>query len=165
MEQKKKYVTKEAALQKLQSYCAYQERCHQEVTSKLYELGLHGDAADAIISKLIEDNFLNEERFATAYARGKFRMKSWGKIRIRQELKMRHIPEYSIQQGMKAIDTEGGYVETLERILKYKATEYADNDRLKGDKLYAFALRKGFESDLVAETLRRLRKEEKEADK
>lgn len=161
-EQKKKYVTKEVALQKLQSYCAYQERCHQEVTAKLRDLGMHGDAADLIISKLIEDNFLNEERFAVAYSRGKFRIKSWGKIRIRQELKMRHIPEYSIQQGMKAIDTEGGYVETLERILRYKAAEYDKNDRQKSDKLYAFGLRRGFESDLIGDVLKRMRLEEKE---
>ena len=78
MEQKKKHITKEVALQKLQAYCAYQERCHSEVESKLYQLGIFGDAADAIIAQLIEDNFLNEERFAIAYARGKFQMKSWG---------------------------------------------------------------------------------------
>ena len=158
----KKFFTKEVALQKLQSYCAYQERCHQEVTAKLYDLGMTGDAADQIIAKLIEDNFLNEERFARAYARGKFRMKSWGKIRIRQELKMRNIPEYSIQQAMKEVDTEGGYLETLERILKNKAAEYDNKDRQKHEKLYAFALRRGFESEFIGDTLKRLRVEEKE---
>ena len=90
MEAKKKYHTPEAALQKLQAYCAYQERCHQEVSAKLADLGMYGDKADEIISKLIENNFLNEERFAIAYARGKFRIKQWGKIRIRQGLKQRH---------------------------------------------------------------------------
>ena len=143
------------ALQKLQAYCAYQERCHSEVTAKLRELGMFGDEADAIMAQLIEDNFLNEERFAIAYARGKFRMKSWGKIRIRQELKMRHIPDYSIQQAMKAIDTEGGYLDTLERILRQKATEYMDEDYQKTAKLYAFALRRGFESDLIGAVLKK----------
>lgn len=162
MEQKKKHITKEVALQKLQAYCAYQERCHSEVESKLYTLGIYEGDADAIISQLIEDNFLNEERFAIAYARGKFRMKSWGKIRIRQELKMRKIPEYSIQQAMKEVDTEGGYLETLERILKNKAAEYDNKDRQKHEKLYAFALRRGFESEFIGETLKRLRVEEKE---
>lgn len=150
------------ALQKLQAYCAYQERCHSEVTAKLRELGMFGDVADAIMAQLIEDNFLNEERFAIAYARGKFRMKSWGKIRIRQELKMRHIPDYSIQQAMKAIDTEGGYLETLERILRQKATEYMDEDYQKTAKLYAFALRRGFESDLISAVLKKLRLAENE---
>lgn len=150
------------ALQKLQAYCAYQERCHSEVTAKLRELGMFGDVADAIMAQLIEDNFLNEERFAIAYARGKFRMKSWGKIRIRQELKMRHIPDYSIQQAMKAIDTEGGYLETLERILRQKATEYMDEDYQKTSKLYAFALRRGFESDLISAVLKKLRLAENE---
>lgn len=150
------------ALQKLQAYCAYQERCHSEVTAKLRELGMFGDEADAIMAQLIEDNFLNEERFAIAYARGKFRMKSWGKIRIRQELKMRHIPDYSIQQAMKAIDTEGGYLDTLERILRQKATEYMDEDYQKTAKLYAFALRRGFESDLISAVLKKLRLAENE---
>ena len=150
------------ALQKLQAYCAYQERCHSEVTAKLRDLGMFGDVADAIMAQLIEDNFLNEERFAIAYARGKFRMKSWGKIRIRQELKMRHIPDYSIQQAMKAIDTEGGYLDTLERILRQKATEYMDEDYQKTAKLYAFALRRGFESDLISAVLKKLRLAENE---
>ena len=158
----KKYVSKEVALQKLQAYCAYQERCHSEVRTKLRDLGIVGDTADAIMAQLIEDNFLNEERFAIAYARGKFRMKSWGKIRIKQELKMRHIPEYSIQQAMKAVDTEGGYLETLERILRQKASEYADDDYQKTTKLYAFALRRGFESEFIGDTLKRMRLSENE---
>ncbi len=162
MEQKKKQITKEQALQKLQAYCAYQERCHSEVTNKLRDLGIFGDTADAIMAQLIEDNFLNEERFAIAYARGKFRMKSWGKIRIQQELKMRHIPDYSIEQAMKAIDTEGGYLETLERVLKQKALEYADDDRQKTAKLYAYAFRRGFESELIGDVLKRIKLSENE---
>ena len=162
MEFKKKYITQEAALQKMQSYCAYQERCHQEVITKLYEFSIKGEMAETIVNQLIEDGFLDEERFATAYARGKFRMKSWGKVRIRQELKMRHIPDYSIQQALKAVDTEGGYFETLEKILKHKATEYDDDDRQKSEKLYAFALRRGFESDLIGEALKLLKLKEKE---
>jgi regulatory protein len=153
LEKKKKYYTKEEALQKLQSYCAYQERCHQEVTSKLYELGQKGDAADAIIAKLIEDNFLNEERFAIAYARGKYRIKRWGKIRIKQDLKMRHIPEYSIRKAMEAIDTEGSYLETLKNVIRSKSKDY-DGDAQKKEKLALHAMRKGFESELIWETLK-----------
>ena len=110
LEQKKKYYSQEAALLKLQSYCAYQERCHNEVMTKLRDLGVYGDKADEIVAQLITDNFLNEERFAVSYARGKFRIKRWGKIRIRQELKLRQIPEYSIKKAMAEIDAEGGYL-------------------------------------------------------
>ena len=162
MEQKKKHITKEVALQKLQAYCAYQERCHSEVTNKLRDLGIFGDTADAIMAQLIEDNFLNEERFAIAYARGKFRMKSWGKMRIQQELKMRHIPDYSIQQAMNAIDTEGGYLETLKRVIAQKSLEYADNDPQKTSKLFAYAFRRGFESELIGDVLKRMRLGENE---
>lgn len=153
MEQKKKYHTPEVALQKLQAYCAYQERCHQEVVAKLYDLGIYGDAQDDIIAKLIGENFLNEERFATAYARGKFRIKHWGKIRIRQELKMRKIPEYSIKKAMQAVDTEGGYLETLQKVISTKAKDY-EGDRQKKQKLAAFAMSKGFESELIWEILK-----------
>ncbi|MBL7813667.1 MAG: RecX family transcriptional regulator [Saprospiraceae bacterium] len=159
----KKTISKEAALQKLQAFCAYQERCHSEVMAKLRDFGFYGDVADEIVAQLIEDNFLNEERFAIAYARGKFRMKHWGKIRIRQELKMRQIPDYSIQQAMKAIDTEGGYLEVLEKILKQKAHEIADTDPQKTAKLYAFALRRGFESALIGDVLKKLKLEENES--
>jgi regulatory protein len=153
LEIKKKYYTKEAALQKLQAYCAYQERCHQEVTQKLYELGFRGDVADEITAKLIVDNFLNEERFAIAYARGKFRIKRWGKIRIRQDLKMRKIPEYSLKKAMQAIDDEGSYIETLETVIRLKSKDY-EGDAQKKEKLAAHAMRKGFESDLIWETLK-----------
>lgn len=136
------------ALSKLQAYCAYQERCHQEVIAKLRDLGMFGDWADEIIAQLITDNFLNEERFAVSYARGKFRMKSWGKIRIRQELKMRQISDYSIKKAMQAIDTEGGYEETLRRLIQSKSKDY-EGDTQSIQKLAAYALRKGFESELV----------------
>ena len=153
LENNKKYYSKEVALQKLQSYCAYQERCHQEVTTKLYELGHRGDVADEIIAKLIQDNFLNEERFATAYARGKFRIKKWGKVRIKQELKMRQIPDYSIRKAMQAIDAEGTYLETLKSVIQLKSKDYEGDVQFK-QKLAAHAMRRGFESDLVWEALK-----------
>ena len=148
----KKYYSQEAALLKLQSYCAYQERCHDEVMSKLFELGIYGEKADEIAAQLISDNFLNEERFAISYARGKFRIKRWGKVRIKQELKLRHIPEYSIRKALQAIDTEGGYVETLKTVIRSKSKDY-EGDVQKKQKLAAHAMRKGFEPDLVWEVL------------
>jgi regulatory protein len=152
MEQKKKTLTAEQALQKLQAFCAYQERCPQEVNQKLRDLGFWGEKAEKIIEKLEEDNFLNEERFAIAYARGKFRMKGWGKIRIRQELKMRQITNEWIQQALAAVDTEGGYLETLEKILTQKIAETNDPE-----KAAALALRRGFEPDLVWKMIKDMR--------
>jgi regulatory protein len=153
MEIKKKYHTPEVALQKLQAYCAYQERCHQEVMTKLQDLGMYGDRADDIVAQLITDNFLNEERFAVAYARGKFRIKQWGKIRIRQALKQRHIPDYSIKKAMAAIDTEGGYLETLAKVITTKAKDY-EGDKQKKQKLANYALQRGFESEFIWEFLK-----------
>ena len=153
LQRKPKSTTPEVALQKLQSYCAYQERCHQEVAAKLYEFGIVGDTADAVVAQLIEDDFLNEERFAVSYARGKFRIKSWGKIRIRQGLKQHRIPDYSIQRAMEAVDTEGSYLEVLQNVLEKKAPDYADDPQRKS-KLAAYGISRGFESDLVWEVLK-----------
>lgn len=143
------------ALAKLQAYCAYQERCHQEVQAKLAELGVWGDAADAIIVALIRDNFLNEERFAVTFARGKFRIKHWGKVRIQQELQRRQIPAYCIKKALQAIDEEGQYEAILEKILRQKASDYTD-DPQKKFKLAQYALRKGFESAFIWPLLERL---------
>ena len=150
-----KPITAAIALQKLQSFCGYQERSTSEILTKLREYNISGDAADAIMQKLMDDNFLNEERFAIAYARGKFRIKSWGKIRIKLELQKRKISDKLIKKALKEIDTEGGYLETLERLLVYKLAE-SDGDR---EKAANYALRRGFESDLVFGKLNELKKE------
>ena len=89
MEAKKKFYSKEEAYRKALDYCAYQERCHQEVRDKLYYWGLHSEDVEALISQLISEGFLNEERFAKAYAGGKFRIKNWGRNKIKKELKHR----------------------------------------------------------------------------
>ena len=96
-------MTKLEALKKLQKYCAYQDRCHQEVRSKLLDLGIYGDDLENVMVELIEENFLNEERFARSYARGKFRIKKWGKVRILRELKQRQISAYCIRKGMEKL--------------------------------------------------------------
>ncbi len=152
---KKKYHSQEAALLKLQSYCAYQERCHNEVITKLNDMGIYGDRADEIVAQLIADNFLNEERFAVSFARGKFRIKKWGKVRIRQELKIRNIPEYSIKKAMIEVDscdTEGGYMGTLKEVIKAKSKDYEGHPQIK-QKLGLYAISRGFEPELVWEVL------------
>ena len=89
----KKITDEKAAYVKAEHYCAYQERSQQEVRDKLYEWGLWPDAVENIISELISNNFLNEERFAKAYAQGKFNQKGWGRIKIKQALKLKKVPD------------------------------------------------------------------------
>ena len=147
---------KEKALGKLQKYCAYQDRCHQEVRTKLIAIKIYGDDLEDIIATLIEDNFLNEERFARSYARGKFRMKQWGRVRIQQELKKRHISTYCIKKAMQEIEEEA-YIDTLVSVLKKKQRNIkAPTTFILKGKLAKYAIGKGFESSLVWEMVNML---------
>ncbi len=138
---------------KAESYCAYQERSQYEVRNKLYEWGLHERDVEEIISGLIEDNFLNEERFALAYTMGKFRIKGWGKIKIRQGLKLKRIPEKMIQKSLKAIDADD-YLTKLRNLIEKKALTLKENDPFKVKFLISrFAASKGYEQDLIADVL------------
>ena len=103
----KKFLTKEQALQKLRQYCAYQERSHKEVQQKLWDLGVKRMDHDEIISTLIEEDYLNEERFAKAFAGGKFRMKDWGRKKILYALKEKGVSEYNIKKAMKEKQKSG----------------------------------------------------------
>jgi regulatory protein len=153
----KKYVSRAEALTKLQRYCAYQERCHQEVRSKLLELGIYGDDLEDIIVALIEENFLNEERFARTYAGGKFRAKRWGKVRIEIELKQRHISPYCIQAAFTEIEADD-YEKTLLYVLN-KRLESLDAALSPFEKRYnatQYAMQRGFEIDLVQKLLETL---------
>jgi regulatory protein len=142
------------ALQKLQRYCAYQERCHQEVRQKLLDLGVYGDTLEEVIHDLITDNFLNEERFAQSYARGKFRTKNWGRIRIQQELKQRQLSPYCIKKGLQEID-EQEYLGVLTVLLQKKLEEYAPEGEFQATaKAAQYALRRGFESDRIWQILK-----------
>jgi regulatory protein len=144
-----------SALVKARASCAYQERCHQEMRDKLYEWGLHRKEVEEIISRLISEGFLNEERFARAFAGGKFRIKQWGKVKIRQELKLRKISEYSIRRGMEEI-SEKEYLKTLQSLLEKKRKTIRDNNELiVNRKLAAYAASKGYEPELVWEVLRK----------
>jgi len=153
-----KYHTKEEALDKLQRYCVYQDRCHQEVRKKILELGVYGDDLENIITDLIAENFLNEERFACSYARGKFRMKRWGRVRIRQELKRRQMSAYCLRKAMEEIDEEE-YLKVLRDILEKKlATVKGSNQFQRNGKAGTYAISRGYESHLVWETIKKLEK-------
>ena len=141
------------ALMKMQSWCAYQERCQQDARTKLYELGLWPDAVENIIVKLIEDNFLNEERFATTFARGKFTIKKWGRIKIKQELKQKRVGDYCLKKAMQQID-ETEYMATLKKLIDSKRKLIKEKSPIKLNyKLMNYVLSKGYEKDLVFDIL------------
>ena len=143
------WVSKEEALAKMQRYCAYQERCHEEVRSKLLNMGVYSDWREEIIVQLIEENFLNEERFARAFARGKFRIKQWGRTRIRQELKKRKISDYCLRKAMEEIEEED-YLNTLRTALIKKNISLKEEDPYRRkSKLARYAVSRGFESELA----------------
>ncbi|MDB5253030.1 MAG: RecX family transcriptional regulator [Flaviaesturariibacter sp.] len=115
----KKYLTKEQAVQKLRQYCAYQERSHAEVVSKMWDLGVYRSDHDEILASLIEDDFLNESRFAEAFVGGRFRMKDWGRKKIYYGLKEKKVSEYIIKKAMQTIDDEA-YMKTLRSLAEKK---------------------------------------------
>lgn len=152
----RKFLTKEEALQKLKQYCAYQERSHYEVRQKLYELGIRKQDHDEIISTLIEEDYLNEERFAKAFAGGKFRMKDWGRKKIYYALKEKKVSEYSIKQAMKEIDDEE-YKKNLKELAQGKYESLKDEQYLvRKKKTIDYMLQKGYELDLVTRAINEL---------
>ncbi len=141
--------THDAALSKMQQYCAYQDRCHQEVRNKLLEIGMRGHELELIIVELIQDKFLDEERFARSYVRGKFNIKQWGRIKIKQELKKRNISAYCTKKGLSEIE-EDDYLKTLEKVIRKKLTTTKSKNTYElKNKLAQYAIRRGFESALV----------------
>ncbi|AMS27179.1 hypothetical protein AEM51_09300 [Bacteroidetes bacterium UKL13-3] len=152
----RKTYTPQQALLKAANYCAYQERCYKEVEDKLYEWGIYGTDAGEILIKLSEQNYLNEERFAKAFAGGKFRVKKWGRNKIRQELKQRKVSEYCIKKGLAEID-DAVYVETLEEVARQKwdATKQP-NIIAKRYKVYQYLISRGFENEFIQVVLNQL---------
>ena len=144
-----KYLTKEQALQKLKHYCTYQERSHYEVKQKLYELGVRSSDHDEIIASLIDEDYLNEERFAIQFAGGKFRMKQWGKKKILYALKEKKVSDYSIKKALAQIN-EDDYLIVLKKLAEEKYNLLKDEqymDRKK--KTIDYLLQKGYEYENV----------------
>ena len=142
-----KKLTPDAALARLEHFCAYRERCPKEVRQKLAELGVSGPEAEQIFEVLREDGFFDEERFALAYAGGKFRINHWGRVRIRLELRMRDIAPAIIQKALDSID-EAAYLSLLQQLAEKKRSQYK-NDEQAWEKTAAALLRSGFERELV----------------
>lgn len=139
---------------KILKYCTYQERSQQEVRDKLYALGLHRREVEQAIGELISEGFLKEERFAHAFAGGKFRIKKWGRVKIKNALREKKVSEPLIKQALAAID-QRDYLKTLQQVIATKAKITKEENPLKRKyKLASYAIQRGFEPELVWEVLR-----------
>lgn len=146
------------AMRKAENYCVYQERCHQEVISKLKSMRMIPEAIDVIMVHLIEHDFLNETRFSASFARGKHRIKNWGITRIVRELKMRGISEYNIKQGLKELEMED-YHSNFDVLAERHWNQMTEKNKMtKRRKFCDFLLRKGFESSMIYDKMKQLEK-------
>ena len=153
----KKTISPEQAYVKIRHYCAFQERAHQEVKMKLSTYGLSWSDATQIISKLIEDGFLNEERFAKAFVGGKFRIKGWGRKKIEMELKKRQVSEYSIKKAIREEIDMDAYGASLLKQLEKKWTSLkgpGNTTYVKQSKTRQYLLSRGFENNIISNAMK-----------
>ncbi|AYN69458.1 RecX family transcriptional regulator [Euzebyella marina] len=151
-----KAYTLQEATTKMEKYCAYQERCHKEVVEKLRSMRMIPQAIDKIVVHLIEGNYLNEERFAQSFARGKFNIKNWGRKRIVRELKIRNISTYNINTALSEIE-DRAYYKTLDNLAQKRLSQITEkNPQKKRKKLADYLLYRGWESHLVYEKIKEL---------
>ncbi|WP_099600804.1 regulatory protein RecX [Reichenbachiella sp. 5M10] len=150
MQEKKKInLTKKEALLKAANFCAYQERSQKEVRQKLYDYGLYRDEVEDVLTDLILDGYINEERFAKTFAGGKFRIKKWGRNRIIKALQQHDVSAYCVTQALKEIE-EGDYLTTLEELIAKKSSSLSETDLFKKrEKVSRHLIYKGYETDLV----------------
>lgn len=155
--QHRKTYTVEEATSRMERYCAYRERCHKEVLEKLQQMGMIPLAIDEIVTHLIQENYLNETRFAQAFARGKFRMKYWGRNRITRELKMRDISAFNIKLALKELP-EQEYISSFHELAekRWEQLNGEKNPQYKKKKFVDYLLYRGWESNLVWEKLKEL---------
>lgn len=159
MAQESEIITPLKAIARLEHWCAYQERSQHEVRQKLRDWQINEEEAEGIIARLISDNFINEARFASALVRGKFRIKKWGRIKIRIALKQHRITERCIKAAMEEIDPEL-YMDTLRLVLKKKSGLLKEPNKIRRNfKLLRFAMSRGFEQDLIMDVLNEMDKD------
>ncbi len=143
------------AIKKLEYYCAYQDRCYKDVISKLQSLGMYQTAINHILDHLVANNYLNEERYAKSFARGKHRIKGWGKYRIEQELKFKDISSYNIKTALKEIETD--YLSNFYTLAEKKWHSISETSlNAKKQKWTSYLIRKGYESNLIYNFLKDL---------
>lgn len=151
------YSLQEAKL-KIEAYCAYQDRCHSEVKSKLFSFGLNQEEVDTLMVDLIGNRFLDEERFAKSFVSGKFRIKNWGRIKIRQALKQKQVSDYCINKGFNEIDLDE-YVLVIQKLVIRKSNELEAKEKdvfKRKMKIARFMASRGFESDLVFDAIEQI---------
>ena len=149
----KNNLSKEQALEKIKHYCSYQERSHSEVKTKLYSYFLRKNEVEEIISQLIEDSYLNEERFAIRFAGGKFRIKHWGRKKIQYELRQKGVNNFIISIALREIDEES-YLITLQKLAQAKWNSLkSENSISRQSKTNAYLLQKGYEQSLISEVI------------
>jgi regulatory protein len=145
---------KKSALAKAESWCAYQERSQNEVRNKLYDWGLRPNEVEEVLTELIISNFLNEERFALAYVSGKINIKKWGKIKVKQGLKLKKVPDKLLQKALNSIDSDK-YLGNLKALAIKKSSVLTEKNPLKRKyKLVSYLQSKGFENDLIFDVLK-----------
>lgn len=150
-------LTPDQALEKLEHFCAYRERCPQEVRDKMRELRLSEEMSEQLFQVLQEERFFEEERFTESFVRSKFRGNHWGKVRLRMELKMRRIDPEIMEQALANIDEEA-YLELIQELLTKKIRQWADDPQGR-QKAAAAVIRAGFEPDLVFQELNRQKRQ------
>lgn len=147
----------EQALQKIRQYCAYQERSHADTKDKLYGMGLYKTDVEKILSTLIEENYLNEERYAQQFVGGHFRQKKWGRVKIEAALKQKRVSTYNIRKGMKEIE-EGAYLDCLAKLALGKWNLLKKEQYLnRVAKTTSFLLQRGFELNLIQSAIAKIR--------
>ncbi|MDO6433364.1 regulatory protein RecX [Flavitalea sp. BT771] len=150
---RRQQLSPDQALQKARHYCSYQERCHSEVKEKLYSFGLRKNDVETALSQLIEDNYLNEERFAVQFAGGRFRLKHWGKVKIRYELRQKQVGDYCIKKALAAI-SEDDYARALAKLAEAEWESLKNEEPfLRRQKVQAYLVRKGYETDRIQAAL------------
>ncbi|MCO6462229.1 MAG: RecX family transcriptional regulator [Saprospiraceae bacterium] len=132
-------------LERAKKYCAYQERCHTEVRSRLIEWKVYGDELEEIMAALVEENFLNEERYAKAFVSGKFRINQWGKRKIIQHLRMKNISDYCVRKGLEVID-EDEYLAMINKLVKKRIHEKKHQSAAQ---LISYLMSRGYEYELI----------------
>jgi regulatory protein len=143
------------AKSKVEALCAYQEKCQFDIDKKLFDWGFNQEERDQLISHLISYNFINEERFASAFTSGKFKIKKWGRIKIKSHLKAKNISEYSIKKGLSEINSSE-YWDMIMYLANRKVKDISTKQESvweKKGKIYRFLASKGFESELINEAI------------
>lgn len=154
---KRKVLSPEQAYVKVRHFCAFQERSHQEVKVKLSGYGISWNDASHLLSKLIEEGFLNEERFAAAFVGGKFRIKQWGRKKIEMELKKRYVSAYSISKALREEIDKDAYERTLMKLIEKKWTSLKGPGNtvfVRQSKTRQYLLSRGFENDIISKKIK-----------